>query len=86
MNASTPLGRTALHCAAAQGHGNIVDVLLERGINPFTPTDRFSLIQNHEWKSPLKLLSVEMVTLQYIFHDVSQIVLMGILSINKYLE
>ena len=30
-------------------------------VNPFTPTDRFSLIQNNEWKSPLKLLSVERV-------------------------
>ena len=29
-------------------------------LNPFTPIDRFSSIQNSEWKSPLKLLSVEM--------------------------
>ena len=32
-------------------------------INPFTPTDRFMSIQNNEWKSPLKLLSVERVNL-----------------------
>ena len=31
--------------------------------NPFTTTDRFRLIQNNEWKSPLKLLSVERVKL-----------------------
>ena len=30
-------------------------------VNPFTPTDRFSSFQNNEWKSPLKLLSVERV-------------------------
>ena len=30
-------------------------------INPFNPTDRFSLIQNNDWKSPLKLLNVERV-------------------------
>ena len=30
-------------------------------INPFTPTDCFSVIQNNEWKSPCKLLSVERV-------------------------
>ena len=29
--------------------------------NPFTPTDHFSLIQNNEWKIPLKLLSVARV-------------------------
>ena len=29
--------------------------------NPFTPTDHFRWIQNNEWKSPLKLLSVERV-------------------------
>ena len=28
-------------------------------VNPFTPTDHFRSIQNNEWKSPLKLLSVE---------------------------
>ena len=28
-------------------------------INPFTPTDRFSAIQNNESKSPIKLRSVE---------------------------
>jgi len=31
VNSSTPLGRTPLHVAAAQGHGNIVDLLLEKG-------------------------------------------------------
>ena len=31
--------------------------------NPFTPTDRFRSIQNNEWKSPLKLLSVERVNI-----------------------
>ena len=30
-------------------------------LNPFTPTDRFSSIQNNEWKSLIKLLSVERV-------------------------
>ena len=30
-------------------------------VKHFTPTDRFSLIQNNDWKSPLKLLSVERV-------------------------
>ena len=30
-------------------------------LNPFTPTDRFSVIQNNEWKSPIKLLSDERV-------------------------
>ena len=29
--------------------------------NPFNTTDHFSLIQNNDWKSPLKLLSVERV-------------------------
>ena len=28
-------------------------------LNPFTPTGRFSSIQTNEWKSPIKLLSVE---------------------------
>ena len=28
-------------------------------VNPFTPTDRFSSIQNSEWKSPIKLLNVK---------------------------
>lgn len=32
VNASTPLGRTPLHVAASQGHGHIVDLLLEKGI------------------------------------------------------
>ena len=36
--------------------------------NPFTPTDRFSLIQNNDWKSPLKLLSVERVKRLYLRH------------------
>ena len=31
-------------------------------INPFTPRDPVSAIQNNEWKSPIKLLSVEMVS------------------------
>lgn len=31
LNACTPCGRTALHVAASQGHGNIVDILLEKG-------------------------------------------------------
>ena len=31
MNACTPHGRTALHIASAQGHGHIVDLLLEKG-------------------------------------------------------
>lgn len=31
VNSSTPLGRTPLHIAAAQGHGHIVDLLLEKG-------------------------------------------------------
>ena len=30
-------------------------------INPFNPTDHFSSIQIYEWKSPIKLLSVERV-------------------------
>ena len=30
-------------------------------LNPFIPTDHFRLIQNNDWKSPLKLLSVERV-------------------------
>ena len=30
-------------------------------IKPFTPTECFSSIQNNDWKSPLKLLSVERV-------------------------
>ena len=34
-----------------------------RLINSFTPTDCFSSIQNNEWKSPIKLLSVERVKL-----------------------
>ena len=29
--------------------------------NTFTPTDGFRSIENNEWKSPLKLLSVENV-------------------------
>ncbi|XP_046558870.1 LOW QUALITY PROTEIN: uncharacterized protein LOC124267923 [Haliotis rubra] len=33
VNATSPLGRTALHVAAAQGHGHIVDLLLEKGAN-----------------------------------------------------
>lgn len=33
VNASTPLGRTPLHVAASQGHGHIVDLLLEKGIS-----------------------------------------------------
>ena len=32
-------------------------------LNPYTPTDRFSSFQNNEWKSPLKLLSVERVNI-----------------------
>ena len=32
-----------------------------RVINPFTPADQFSQIQNNDWKIPLKLLSVERV-------------------------
>ena len=32
VNACTPLGRTPLHVAASQGHGHIVDLLLEKGI------------------------------------------------------
>ena len=35
-------------------------------LNPFTPTDRCSLIQNNEWNSLLKLLSVERVNLNNI--------------------
>ena len=31
--------------------------------NPFTPKDRFSSFQSNEWKSPLKLLSVERVNI-----------------------
>jgi hypothetical protein len=31
VNGKTPLGRTALHVAAARGHGHIVDLLLEKG-------------------------------------------------------
>ena len=31
VNASTPLGRTPLHVASSQGHGHIVDLLLEHG-------------------------------------------------------
>ena len=34
-------------------------------INPFTTRYHFSLIQINEWKSPLKLLSVERVKLQF---------------------
>ena len=33
VNASTPHGRSALHIASAQGHGHIVDLLLEKGKN-----------------------------------------------------
>ena len=36
MNACTPLGRSPLHVATAMGHGNIVDLLLEKG-NYFNP-------------------------------------------------
>ena len=32
-------------------------------INPFIPTDHFRSTQNNEWKSGLKLLSVERVKL-----------------------
>ena len=32
-----------------------------RFVNPFIPTDHFSSTQNNEWKSPIKLLSVERV-------------------------
>ncbi len=32
VNATTVLGRSALHVAAARGHGNILDTLLEKGI------------------------------------------------------
>ena len=38
---------------------NIED--LNKCVNPFTTTDRFRSIQYNEWKSPLKLLSVERV-------------------------
>lgn len=31
VNGKTPLGHTALHVAAARGHGHIVDLLLEKG-------------------------------------------------------
>ena len=31
VNAKTTLGRTALHAASAQGHGSILDLLLEYG-------------------------------------------------------
>ena len=31
VNAASPLGRTALHVAAAAGHGTIIDTLLEHG-------------------------------------------------------
>ena len=37
------------------------DMSCDRYVNPFTTTDRFSSIQNKEWKSPIKLLSVERV-------------------------
>ena len=41
---------------------NIAKLLLDVNIfNPFTATDHFGLIQDNEWKSPIKLLSVEMV-------------------------
>ena len=33
-------------------------------VNTFTPTDRLSSIQNNDWKSPIKLLSVEGVNPQ----------------------
>ena len=48
-------------------------VNLLSNINSFTSTDRFSSIQNNEWKSPLKLLSVErvnsvlMISLQFYY-------------------
>ena len=32
VNGKTPLGRTALHVAAAAGHGKIVDTLLANGV------------------------------------------------------
>ena len=38
-------------------------------IKPFTPTDCFRSIQNNERKSPLKLLSVERVNTQILFHQ-----------------
>ena len=40
-------------------------------IKPFTPTDRFSLFQNNEWKSPLQLLvhvQSSRIMLLYNFH------------------
>ena len=35
VNASTPQGRTVLHVAASQGHGNVIDFLLEKGRHGF---------------------------------------------------
>ena len=32
MNGSTPEGRTVLQIAASQGHGKVIDLLLEKGM------------------------------------------------------
>ena len=39
----------------------VVMIISLSKFNPLTPTDRFSSFQHNEWKSPLKLLSVERV-------------------------
>ena len=39
--------------------------------NHLTPTDRFSLVQNYEWKSPLQLLSVERVNIFISFSHIN---------------
>ena len=38
--------------------------------NPFTPTDHFSVIQNNEWNSLLKLLSVERVKMRQEYQSI----------------
>ena len=43
--------------------GCVATATLRPGVNPFSPTDRFSSIQNNERKSPIKLLSVQRVNL-----------------------
>ena len=40
MGASDYDGRTALHLAAAEGHLNVVKLLLEQCGAPYTPQDR----------------------------------------------
>ena len=58
MNRTTALGRTALHVAAASGHGKIVDTLLLNGNYAFRlgPRYKMNLFSNLRFFSMYQLV------------------------------